>query len=244
MGGGAPGAVVVTAHLEARGLTGGYPGMTVFSDVSLAVESGQILAVVGANGSGKSALLETLQGLLPSRGGVVLLDGEPLHDLPPQVRAARGMTLLSDRRRIFPEMTVHEHLRVGAFRAAARPGWRRRARELCGLFPDLSARRRARATRLSGGQQQLLALARLGMSAPRVWLLDDPLAGLDETTAGRVIAWIRAATDSGAAVILTGQHIRMLLGVATKARFLEGGSVSAIPAGADGLRDPRVLPLL
>lgn len=232
------------AHLETRGLTGGYPGMTVFSDVSLAVESGQILAIVGANGSGKSALLETLQGLLPSRGGVILLDGEPLHDLPSHARAARGMTLLSDRRRIFREMTVHEHMRVGAFRSAARPGWHRRAQRLYGLFPDLSARRRARATNLSGGQQQQLALARFGMSAPSVWLLDDPLAGLDDATSAGVLDWIRAAVESGAAVIVTGQHIGSLLGAATQAMFLEEGSLSALPAGADGLRDPRVLRLL
>jgi branched-chain amino acid transport system ATP-binding protein len=151
MAGGAPGAVFVMAQLAARGLTGGYPGMTVFSDVSLAAESGQILAIVGANGSGKSALLETLQGLLPSRGGAILLDGEPLQDLPPQARAARGVTLLSDRRRLFREMSIRQHLRVGAFRSAVRPDWRRRALELYTLFPDLSSRRGGRPARLSGG---------------------------------------------------------------------------------------------
>lgn len=228
------------AHLTARGLTGGYPGVTVFSEVDLAAESGQILAIVGANGSGKSALLETLQGLLPSRSGVILLDGEPLHDLPPQARAARGVTLLSDRRRLFHEMTVHQHMRVGAFRAEARAGWRRRALDLYGLFPDLSARRRARPASLSGGQQQQLALARFGMSRSRVRLLDDPLAGLDDELSVRVLDWIRASADSGAAVILTGQHIRAFLSVATRAMFLEGGSLAALPVGEDGLRDPRV----
>jgi branched-chain amino acid transport system ATP-binding protein len=232
------------AHLTARGLTGGYPGVTVFSDVSLAVESGQILTIVGANGSGKSALLETLQGLLPSRGGMILLDGEPLHGLPPQARAARGVTLLSDRRRLFRQMTIHEHLRIGAFRGAARPGWRRRALEVYSLFPDLPLRRRARPASLSGGQQQQLALARSGMSVARVWLLDDPLAGLDETTAGRVIEWVGRTADSGAAVILTGQNIRTHLSVAARAMFLEGGSLVELPIGEEGLRDPRVRKLL
>ena len=232
------------SSLVARDLTGGYPGVTVFSGVSFSVESGELLTILGANGSGKSALLETLQGLLKSSGGVVLLDGEPVQDLPPESRAARGMVLLSDRRRLWREMTVDEHLRVGAFRAEARPGWRSRARELRDFFTGLPARRGARPARLSGGQQQQLALARFGMSAPRVWLLDDPLAGLDEVMTGRVLGWIRRDAERGAAVILTGQHIRAFLGVARKAMFLEGGSLSQLPTGEDGLRDPRVRRLL
>ncbi len=225
-------------------MTGGYPGVTVFSGVAFSVESGELLAIVGANGSGKSTLLETLQGLLESRSGVILLDGEPVQDLAPEARAARGMILLSDRRRLWKEMTVDEHLRVGAFRAAARSGWRRRALELRELFTDLPALRGARPHQLSGGVQQQLALARFGMSSPRVWLLDDPLAGLDELMTGRVLDWIRRAAETGETVILTGQHIRAHLGVATKAVFLEGGSLTALPVGADGLRDPRVRRLL
>jgi branched-chain amino acid transport system ATP-binding protein len=208
------------------------------------VDSGEILTVLGANGSGKSALLETLQGLLAHRGGAVLLDGEIVQDLAPEMRAVRGMSLVSDRRRLFRDMTVDEHLRVGAFRAAARRGWRRRALELRGLFMGLTRHRGTRPAGLSGGIQQHLALARFAMSSPRVWLLDDPLQGLDEATAHRVLEWIRGAAGSGAAVILTGQHIRALLGVATKAMFLEGGALSAIPAGAEGLSDPRVRQLL
>jgi branched-chain amino acid transport system ATP-binding protein len=231
-------------RLDARELSGGYPGVTVFSRVSFSVESGELLTIVGANGSGKSALLETLQGLLESTGGVVFLDGEPVQGLPPEARAGRGMSLVSDRRRLFKEMTVLEHLRVGAFRPSARRGWHRRAQELQALFTGLPARQSAQPTRLSGGLQQQLALARFGMSSPRVWLLDDPLQGLDEVMTGRVLDWIRGSAGSGAAVIMTGQYIRTLLGVATKAMFLEGGSLSALPVGADGLEDPRVRQLL
>ncbi len=234
----------MTARLEARDLTGGYPGATVFSGVSLSVESGDVLTILGANGSGKSALLETLQGLLEHRGGAVLLDGEPVQDRPPEDRAARGMSFVSDRRWLFGDMTVGEHLRVGAFRAAARRAWRRRALEMRDLFTGLPAGRGARPALLSGGLQQQLALARFGMCSPRVWLLDDPLQGLDEIVAGRVLGWIRGAASGGAAVILTGQHVRALLGVATKAMFLEGGALTAIPVGAEGLADPRVRRLL
>ena len=178
------------------------------------------------------------------RGGEVLLDGESVQDLAPEARAARGMSLVSDRRRLFRNMTVDEHLRVGAFRAAARRGWRRRTLEVRGLFTGLTLHRDARPAGLSGGLQQQLALARFGMSSSRVWLLDDPLQGLDEEMTVRVLGWIRTAAGAGAAVILTGQHIRALLGVATKAMFLEGGALSELPAGLKGLADPRVRQLL
>jgi branched-chain amino acid transport system ATP-binding protein len=234
----------VMSRLQARDLTGGYQGVTVFTGVSFLVESGEILTILGANGSGKSALLETLQGLLKQRAGAVFLDGESVQGLPPEERAARGMSLVSDRRWLFRDMTVTEHLRVGAFRAAARSGWRRRALELHDLFTGLPTGHGARPGLLSGGLQQQLTLARFGMSSPRVWLLDDPLQGLDEAMTGRALGWIRRAAEKGAAVILTGQHIRALLGVATKAMFLQGGSLTALAVGAEGLRDPRVRGLL
>jgi branched-chain amino acid transport system ATP-binding protein len=232
------------ARLEARDLTGGFPGATVFSGVRLSAGSGELLVILGANGSGKSALLETLQGLLEPSGGVILLDGEPVQDLPPEARAARGMSLVSDRRWLWRDMTVNEHLRVGAFRSATRRGWRRRAAEVRDVFTGLPTRSGVRPNQLSGGLQQQLALARFGMSSPRVWLLDDPLQGLDEVMRGRVLDWIRGAAGRGAAVILAGQNIRTLLGVATKAMFLEDGSLTALPTGADGLQDPRVRQLL
>jgi len=232
------------ARLVARELSGGYPGVVVFSGASFSIESGEILTVLGANGSGKSALLETLQGLLAHRRGTILLDGENVQDLAPEARAARGMSLVSDRRRLFADMTVDEHLRVGAFRAEARSGWRRRALDIRDVFTGLPRHRGARPAGLSGGLQQQLALARFGMSSPGAWLLDDPLQGLDAEMAGRVLEWIRGAARGGAAVMVTGQHIRALLGVATRAMFLEGGCLSAIPAGSGGVSDPRVRQLL
>ncbi len=234
----------MTARLEVRDLSGGYPGVTVFSGLGFTVSSGEILTILGANGSGKSALLETLQGLLEVRGGEILLDGEAVQELPAEARAVRGMSLVSDRRRLWREMTVSENLRVGAYRKEARGGWRDRARSLRALFPAIPSRRRSRPSELSGGVQQQLALARFGMSSPRVWLLDDPLRGLDEGTTGRVLDWIRGAAAGGAAVVLTGQNIRSLLGAATKAMFLEDGSLAEIPAGSVGLQDRRVRGLL
>jgi branched-chain amino acid transport system ATP-binding protein len=234
----------VTTRLDVRGLTGGYPGVIVFSDISFSAGSGEILTILGANGSGKSALLETLQGLLEVPRGEILLDGEPVQRLPAEERAARGMSLVSDRRRLFREMTVSEHLRIGAYRKDARSGWRTRATSFRSLFPAIPSRRETRPAELSGGVQQQLALARFGMSSPRVWLLDDPLRGLDEGTTARVLDWMQRAAAGGAAVVLTGQHIRTLLGAATKAMFLEQGSLSPLATGEAGLADRRVRGLL
>ena len=231
-------------RLQTRDLAGGYPGVTVFSDVGFSVAPGEILTILGANGSGKSALLETLQGLLERIRGEILLDGEPVQNLPPEARAARGMSLVSDRRRLWREMTVREHLRVGAYRRAARSGWRRRALWLQNLFPALPSRRGVRPGQLSGGLQQQLALARFGMSSPQVWLLDDPLRGLDKAASDVVLGWIRDAAAGGAGVVLTGQHVQALLGVATKAMLLEDGSLFPVPCGADGVQDSRVRRLL
>lgn len=234
----------MTARLEARGLTGGYPGVTVFSGASFSVDAGGVLAILGANGSGKSALLETLQGLLPRSGGVIVLEGEEIQDLPAETRAARGIGLVSDRRRLWTEMTVAEHLRLGAFRAAARSGWRARAARMSDLFEAIGERRGARPRELSAGEQQQLALARFGMSAAGVWLLDDPFHGLDEAATALVLGWIRRASEDGAAVVLTGQHVGPMLAIASTAMFLEDGSLVPIPTGAEGLRDPRVRRLL
>lgn len=234
----------MTALLQVRELAGGYPGLDVFSRVSFSVDAGEILTILGANGSGKSALLQTLQGLLQSKGGSILLDGRPVHHLPPEARASLGISLISDRRWLWNDMTVVEHLRVGAFRSAARPGWRRRALALGEVFATLPALRARRPARLSGGLQQQLALARFGMSCPRVWLLDDPLQGLDEVVTTRLLDWIRESAGTGAAVIVTGQHVRLLLDLGDKVMFLQQGTLAPLPTGAEGLRDPRVRALL
>ena len=236
----------MTGLLEVRALSGGFPGVTVFSEVSFSVEPGEIALVVGANGSGKSALLATLQGLLEASAGSIVLDGAAVETLPPEVRAARGMILLSDRRWLWSEMTVDQHLRAGAFRAEARPGWRARAAGFRGFFTSLSdaGRGRTRPRQLSGGARQELALARFGMALPRIWLLDDPLSGLDAAAAARALDWIRDAGLAGASILLTGQHIGEFLGLATKAMFLEDGRLSPLSAGVAGLEDPRVRKLL
>ncbi len=234
----------MTLRLEVKELGGGYSGLRVFSRVSFMVDSGEILTILGANGSGKSAILQTLQGLLPSSEGNILLDGQPVAHLAAEARAAAGIVLLPDRRWLWPDMTAVEHMRTGAFRAAARPGWQRRGVELRQLFRGLSGRGRLRPGALSGGLQQQLALARFGMSRAQVWLLDDPLQGLDDALMRTSLEWIRNAAAGGAAVVVTGQHVDSLLELGQRAMFLQDGTLAAVPAGAEGLHDPRVRQLV
>ncbi len=234
----------MTVRLEVAELGGGYPSLRVFSGVRFTVDSGEILTILGANGSGKSAILQTLQGLLPRSEGRISLDGQPVAHLAAEARAAAGIVLLPDRRWLWPDMTVVEHQRTGAFRSAARPCWQRRAVEMRHLFTGLPGRARLRPGALSGGLQQQLALARFGMSRAGVWLLDDPLQGLDDALIRKTLEWIRNAAAGGAAVVVTGQHVQRLLELGQRAMFLEHGTLAALPAGAEGLPDPRVRQLV
>ena len=234
----------MTALLEVRGLAGGYPGIRVFEGVSLSVSSGEILTILGANGSGKSALLQTLQGFLQPHAGTIRFQQRPVQHLPAEARAAAGTILVSDRRWLWPDLSVSDHVRLGAFRRSARPQWRARVRALRQLFPTLWERPGLRPARLSGGLQQQLALARFGMAKPSLWLLDDPVQGLDDGTRVRVLDWIRSAATDGAGVIATGQTIQALLELGHRAMLLQQGRLHPLAMDGDALRDPRVLSLL
>ncbi len=234
----------MTVLLEVGGLAGGYPGVRVFEGVSLSVSSGEILTILGANGSGKSALFQTLQGFLQPHAGTIRFKQRPIHNLPAEARAAAGIILVSDRRWLWPDLSVSDHVRLGAFRRSARPQWRTRARALRELFPTLWGRPGLRPERLSGGLQQQLTLARCGMAKPSMWLLDDPLQGLDDASRARVMGWIRSAAADGAGVIATGQTIRALLELGHRAMLLEQGRLHPVAIDGGALRDPRVLNLL
>ncbi len=234
----------MTPALRVDGLCGGYPRLRVFSDVRLGVDHGEIVSLLGANGSGKSALLQTVQGLLTAEAGAILLEGRRIERLSPEERADAGMILVSDRRWLWPDMRLREHLWLGAFRRRARPDWRGRMAELRPLFPQALERPRVRPSRLSGGLQQQVTLARFAMASPRVWLLDDPLQGLDDITRVRVLGWIRSAAAAGAAVIVTGQHVRELVEISDRAMLLWQGTLVAAGQGGDAPRDARVRELL
>ena len=191
-------------------------------EVSVSVADGEVLALVGANGAGKSTLLRTIAGAHPASGGRVVLDGEDITGLPAHQRVARGLALVPEGRKLFPELTVEENLLVAGGRA--RPGpWTLDA--VLGAFPMLQPLRRRRAATLSGGEQQATAIARALMTNPRLLLVDEVSLGLSPHAVETVYGCLRALIRDGATVVLVEQDLARALTVAGRVVCLLEGRV-------------------
>lgn len=211
--------------LQIRGLTAGYGPTPVLDRLDLDVAPGDIVGVLGANGSGKSTLLATISGLMRPRAGSIVLDGKRIDGRPAERIATTGMRLLSQRRRVFPGLSVRHNL-LSPQLSGGRPdaaavrafsdAWMQR-------FPALGERADDPAAALSGGQQQLLAIGRLLALPSRVLLLDEPSAGLSSQAAGDVAAVLAQKVDDGVALVLVEQDIRFAQGLATRLLHLRDG---------------------
>jgi ABC-type branched-subunit amino acid transport system ATPase component len=211
----------VSAVLEAAGIVSGYDELEILHGVSIAVEPGEIVAVIGPNGAGKSTLLKTIAGLLPVQRGRVRLRGEDITGLAPERIVTKGLCYVPQTGNIFASLTINENLEMGAF--IRRDGLRERLESMYGLFPDLAGRRRERADRLSGGQRQMLALARALMLDPDVLLLDEPSAGLSPKAVATVFEKIDRVNRMGTAVLLVEQNAREALAQASRGYVLATG---------------------
>ena len=210
--------------MRVESLTLGHGGAPVLRDVSLAVERGQVVALLGANGAGKTSLLRAIMGLLGASSGRVTLDGRDLGGLSPERRARAGLGYVPEGRRVFAGLTVRENVEVaiegnGALRA-------RRVADMFALFPALAEKAGERAWRLSGGQQQMLAIARALANRPPVLLLDEPSLGLAPIIAHEVFGRLRAIADDGVAVLLAEQNAQRALAIADQAVVLARGVVA------------------
>ena len=204
---------------------------------SVDVAAGEVVALLGANGAGKSTLLKTVMGLLPARGGI-RFGGEPIETLNPAQRARRGLGYVPEGRRLFPGMSVRDTLLVGC-RDGARAA-EQRLDEILTLFPALTPRRDTPAWQLSGGQQQMLAIGRALMSAPKLLLLDEPSLGLAPVIVDELFARVRDLAGRGTAVLLAEQGVARALEVSDRAYVLALGCVIAEGA-PDDLRRAGVL---
>jgi branched-chain amino acid transport system ATP-binding protein len=208
-------------------------------DVSFGVEEGTIAAIIGANGAGKSTLMWTLVGLLRPASGTITFNGQPVRPVPHQA-VASGIALVPERRRLFPNLSVRENLTLGGYRRSDRAGIAKDEEYVFSLFPVLKERLAQYAGTLSGGQQQMLAIARALMSRPKLLLLDEPSLGLAPVLVRQVFDTIQEISRQGMTILLVEQNALKALEVSTCAYVLEVGRIVLQGSGRDLLRNPAV----
>jgi len=228
---------------EVRDVHVAYGAVTALRGISLEVREGEIVCLLGANGAGKSTTLRTVSGLLHPLKGEVLLDGDPIHHLSAVAIARRGISHVPEGRRVFPGLTVRENLVLGT---SNRPHVRREEMEadmarMFTLFPDLERLKHALGWTLSGGQQQMLAIARGLMARPKVLLMDEPSLGLAPILVQEVFRVIKEInTDGGTTILLVEQNATMALAVSHRGYVMETGQVVLQGAAKDLLQNPKV----
>ncbi len=208
-------------------------------DVSFSVDQGEVVSIIGANGAGKSTLMWTLVGLLKPKSGSITLNGKAIRPVPHQA-VAEGISLVPERRRLFPHLSVRENLSLGAYLRYDRDGIARDEEYVFGLFPILKERLKQYAGTLSGGQQQMLAIARAIMSRPKVLLLDEPSMGLAPVLVDQVFHAIREISSGGTTILLVEQNALEALEIADRAYVLEVGRIVLSGKGRELLGDPAV----
>ena len=218
--------------LEVRGLVAGYRDLTVLRGVDLEIAPGTVVAVLGANGVGKTALNKTLSGLLKPERGDIRFDGQRLNGKSPGQIVAAGLIHVPEGRKLYPDLSVRENLELGAYRR----GRAQRSQTLefvLDIFPLLRERLRQRAATLSGGEQQMAAIGRGLMSQPQLLVLDEPSLGLAPLLVNELFALIRRLNQQGATILLVEQNVAQSLALADRAHVMEQGAFSLSGTGAE-----------
>jgi branched-chain amino acid transport system ATP-binding protein len=226
--------------LEVRELEAGYGPIRALDRVSLDVGEGELVAIIGANGAGKTTLLMAISGIVPARGGGVRFRGESITGRKPHEIMRLGIGHSPEGRRIFPRLTVRENLELGGFTQP--DGWqlKRDIAAACELFPVLGTRMSQLGGTLSGGEQQMLALARAIVGRPKLLLLDEPSLGLAPLIVAKIFEVIASLSARGIAVVLVEQNARAALRLASRGYVLETGRITLTGSGPDLAADPRV----
>ena len=224
--------------LEVTNLVAGYGRIEVLRQVNLRLARGELVALVGANGAGKTTLLRAISGLLPTKAGSVTLLGQDITRAAPDARVRAGLAQVLEGRQVFGPLTVQDNLRLGAYTQRAEA--EQRLQQMYELFPVLGEKRRSAAWTLSGGQQQMLAMARALMSRPQVLLLDEPSMGLAPLLVREIFRVILELKDRGIPILLVEQNARAALAIADRGYVLETGSISLHGPADALLADERV----
>ncbi len=227
----------MSAMLEAEGVNSYYGDSHILFDVSFEVGQSEVVALLGRNGAGKSTTLKTLIGLVRPRSGQIRLDGEAIAGLPPHAIAARGMQLVPEDRRIFGSLNVEENLQLAGLTAASRWPLER----LWEMFPRLKERRRSRGTDLSGGEQQMLAIARALVRDSKIVLLDEPFEGLAPIIVRDLLATCRTLAEAGQTIVIVEQNTSAAMSLADRVYIINNGYIVEAMTAEAVRSQPEVL---
>jgi len=226
--------------LEVKGLEVRYGGIRAVKGIDLAVDAGELVCLIGANGAGKSSTLRAIAGLIAAPPGAVRYAGRDLAGTRAFERARQGLVMVPEGRGVFPQLTVDENLAMGAYARSDREIASDRER-MHGLFPRLRERRAQTGGTLSGGEQQMLAIARALMSRPKLLLLDEPSMGLAPIVVQRIFEVVREIAAGGVTVLLVEQNARLALGIAARAYVMESGAITLSGPAREIANDPKVV---
>lgn len=227
--------------LEVANINVHYGAIHALKEVSFNLAEGEIVALIGANGAGKSTSLNTISGILRPTSGSITYRGEEITTITPQEIVRRGVIHVPEGRRVFASMSVWENLEMGAFGQRDRAAVKERMESMFTRFPRLRERRNQAGGTLSGGEQQMLAIARGLMADPQVLLLDEPSMGLSPILVEQIFDIIREINESGTSIILVEQNALMALSIADRGYVLDTGRVALAGKASDLLRDPMVI---
>lgn len=223
--------------LEVKGFSAGYQGNDVVHDVTFQVDPGEAVMIIGSNGAGKTTLFRTMCGLLSPSSGRVLFDGDDITAMPAEQIARRGLRFVSAERHLFPRMTVHENLLLGAYPRNPEP---ETMSLVLDLFPRLAERRRQRAGTMSGGEQQMLAVGRALMSKPKLLVLDEPSTGLAPLLARAAYEALSVLREQGLTLLVAEQQVPLAMAFCDRGYVLENGSIQIEGTSAELAQDPEV----
>jgi branched-chain amino acid transport system ATP-binding protein len=226
--------------LELKNIDVFYGDVQVVFDLSLRVEEGEVVSIIGSNGAGKSTLLKTISGLMTPARGEILFEGFPTHDQPPEKIVERGIVQVPEGRRLFTLMTVKDNLIVGAYNSRADRQREKTLQEVLGLLPRLKERESQLAMTLSGGEQQMVALGRGLMARPKLLMLDEPSLGLAPILIRNIFETVRKIADQGTTVLLVEQDVKNSLGLSDRGYVLEHGRVAMEGNAKELLDDPHI----
>ncbi len=226
--------------LEIKDLVVSYGGIEAVKGISFSVPKGEIVTLIGANGAGKSTILKTVAGIVKPKNASILFEGEEISGKTPDFIVSKGVTLVPEGRRVFPNLTVSENLKIGAYLRKDKQGIQKDTEHVYELFPRLKERSWQLAGTLSGGEQQMLAVARALMSSPKLIMMDEPSLGLAPLVVQDIFSIIRQINNEGITVLLIEQNANMALKTANKAYVMETGRITMEGTGEELLANETI----